>query len=119
MRNRTWRWVPRDSVKPVEENKTPDSLEVVDDSKDGPGVSRHGGHDPEPQRVSEPGTWQRLPDVHCGEVDPVGTRTGVAGRNFHGPETKWGPTRPIAPAHPFPIHPGGEGSQRPGYGGCR
>ena len=48
---------------PMEERKPPDSLEGVDGSKDDPGVSRHGGHGPEPQRVSEPGTWRRWPDV--------------------------------------------------------
>ena len=63
MRNRTWRWGPRDSVTPVEEHKPLDSLEVVNGSKDGPGVSRHGAHGPEPQRVSEPSTWRRWPDV--------------------------------------------------------
>ena len=42
MRSRTWRWVPRDSMTPVEEHKEPDSLEVVDGSRDGQGVSRHG-----------------------------------------------------------------------------
>ena len=63
MRNRTWRWVPRDSMTPVEGHKARGSLEVVAGSKDGPGVSQHGGHGPEPQRVSEPGTWQRWPDV--------------------------------------------------------
>ena len=63
MRSRTWRWVPRDSMTPVEEHKAPDSLEVVGGSKDGPGVSQHGGRGPEPQRVSEPATWQGWPDV--------------------------------------------------------
>ena len=63
MRNRTWRWVPRDSVTPVEERQPPDNLEGVEGSKDNPEVSRHGGHGPEPQRVSEPSTWQRWPDV--------------------------------------------------------
>ena len=63
MRNRTWRWVPRDSVTPVEERKPPDNLEGVGGSKDDPGISRHGGHGPEPQRVSEPSTWRRWPDV--------------------------------------------------------
>ena len=51
MRNRTWRWVPRSSVTPMEEQKPPDSLEGVDGSKDDPGVSRRGGHGPEPQRT--------------------------------------------------------------------
>ena len=63
MRNKTWRWVPRDSVTPVEERKPPDNLEGVDGSKDDPGVSRHGGRGPEPQRVSEPSTWRHWPDV--------------------------------------------------------
>ena len=63
MGNRTWRWVPRDSVTLVEERKPPDSLEGVDGSKDHPGVSRHGGHGSEPQRVSEPSTWRRWSDV--------------------------------------------------------
>ena len=62
-RNRTWRWVPRDSVTLVEGRKAQDSLDAVGGSKDDPEVSRHGGHGPEPQRVSEPGTWQRWPDV--------------------------------------------------------
>ena len=52
MRNRTWRWVPRSSVAPTEERSPPDNLEGVDGSKDDPGVSRRGGHGPEPQRVS-------------------------------------------------------------------
>ena len=47
----------------MEERKPPDNLEGVDGSKDDPGVSRHGGHSPEPQRVSEPSTWRRWPDV--------------------------------------------------------
>ena len=63
MRDRTWRWVPRDSMTPVEGHKAHDSLEVVDGSKERPGVSQHGGHGPEPRRVSETGTWQRWPDV--------------------------------------------------------
>ena len=63
MRNRTWRWAPRDSVTPVEEHRPPDNLEGVEGSKDDPGVSRHGGRGPEPQRVSEPSTWRRWPDV--------------------------------------------------------
>ena len=63
MRNRTWRWVPRRSVEPMEERNPPDKLEGVDSSKDGQGVSRHGGHGPEPLRVSEPNTWRRWPDV--------------------------------------------------------
>ena len=62
-RNRTWRWVQRDSMTPVEGHKAQDSLEAVDGSKDDPEVSQHGGHGPEPQRVSEPGTWHRWPDV--------------------------------------------------------
>ena len=62
-RNRTWRWVQRDSMTSVEGRKTQDSLEAVDGSKDDPEVSQHGGHGPEPQRVSEPGTWHRWPDV--------------------------------------------------------
>ena len=53
MRTRTWRWVPRDSMTPVEGHKAQDSLEVVDGSKEGPGVSQHGGHGPEPRRVSD------------------------------------------------------------------
>ena len=63
MRNKTWRWVPHDRVTPVEERKPPDNPEGVDGSKDDPGVSRHGGRGPEPQRVSEPSTWRRWPDV--------------------------------------------------------
>ena len=114
MRNKTWRWVPRDGMTPVEGHKAQDNLEVVDGSKDDPGVSQHGGHGPEPQRVSEPGTWQRWPDVQ--PAAPVNDecpreraaerlirseRGRVAGRNFHRPETEWGPTRPVAPANPF------------------
>ena len=64
MRNSAWRWVPRDSMTPVEGHKARGSLEVVDSSEDDPGVSQHGGPGPEPQRVSEPCTWQRWPDVH-------------------------------------------------------
>ena len=63
MRNRTWRWLPRSSVTPMEEQKPPDNLEGVDGSKDDPGVSRRGGQGPEPQRVLEPSTWRRWPDV--------------------------------------------------------
>ena len=39
----------------------------------------------------------------------------MAGRNFHRLATECGPTRPVAPANPVFIHPGGEGSQGPGY----
>ena len=47
----------------MEERNPPDTLEGGDNSKVGPGVSRRGGHDPEPLRVSELGTWRRWPDV--------------------------------------------------------
>ena len=35
-RKRTWRWVQRDSMTPVEGHKAQDSLEAVDGSKDDP-----------------------------------------------------------------------------------
>ena len=63
MRSKTWRWVPRHSERPVGGQSLPDQLEGVDDSKDDQGVSRRGGHGPEPLRVSEPSTWQRWPNV--------------------------------------------------------
>ena len=41
------------------EQSFPDPFERGNDQ----GVSRHGGHGPEPLRVSEPSTWQRWPNV--------------------------------------------------------
>ena len=63
MRSRTWRWVPRRRVEPMEGRNLPDQLEGVDGSKDDQGVSRRGGHGLEPMRGLEPSTWRRWPDV--------------------------------------------------------
>ena len=63
MGNKTWRWVPRHSVEPMKDRRTQDKLELVDGSKDGQEVSRHGGHGREPLRVSEPSIWRCWPDV--------------------------------------------------------
>ena len=63
LNSRTRRWVPRHGERPKGVQSLPDPFERGDDSKDDQGVSRHGGHGPEPLRVSEPSTWQRWPDV--------------------------------------------------------
>ena len=61
--SRTWRWVPRHGERPMGVQSFPDPFEQGHDSKDDQGVSRYGGHGPEPLRVSEPSAWQRWPDV--------------------------------------------------------
>ena len=63
MSSRTWRWIPRHGEKLMGEQALPDPFERGDDSKDDRGVSRRGGHGPEPPRVSEPSTCQRWPNV--------------------------------------------------------
>ena len=133
MRSMTWRWVPRDNMTPVEGHKARDNLEVVDGSKDDPGVSQYGGQGPEPQRVSEPGTWQRWPGVQpAAPVNDECPRERAVERLIRSERGQgWldeistglrlsGGLRDLLHRRiRFLFIQGGEGSQGPGYGGRR